>query len=374
MLLAVAGPAAAQPQNVEVDPVQCWWKTSAPSVRIGEEFTIHLTCSALETDAATAVIDRSRLGTAAVQFPPFEVTGGTQSADHVTPGRRFMQYHYNLRLIAEDYFGSDIVIPAMNISYRIESRVQADSAVQGREQTYEMPALSMRINSLVPNDTRHIREAPVPSFDAIAGREFRARMFRIVAMILFGIAGLTLLIALLRWVRARRKDDLTAARHLVPARTVLAGVRRELREVQQQTRGVGWSREAVARALAATRIAASYLSGRTVAQIESESPLDGQFGFGRGLMGRRRVAVSASATAQGVRGNAAAPNLDEALTTFTAARYSRAESFDNSALDDALTTAMRAADRAASQHTWLADLTRSVVHTMRGWAPRAWAR
>jgi hypothetical protein len=374
ILLVVASPTWAQQQNVEVDPVQCWWKTSAPSVRVGEEFTIHLTCSALETDAATAVIDRSRLGTAAVQFPPFEVTGGTQSADHVTPGRRFMQYHYNLRLIAEDYFGSDIVIPAMNISYRIESRVQADAAVQGREQNYEMPALSMRINSLVPNDTRHIREAPVPSFDAIAAREFRARMFRLVAMILFGVAALTLIIALLRWVRARRKDDLTAARHFVPARTVLAGVRRELREVQQQTRGVGWNVDAVARALAASRVVASYLAGHTVAQIESDAPLSGQFAFSRGVIGRRRIAVSASATAQEVRGNRVAPDLDDALSAFTAARYSRGETYNNGTLDDALATTMRAADRAASQHTWLADLIRSLGQTMRGWAPRAWAR
>jgi hypothetical protein len=285
-----------------------------------------------------------------------------------------MQYHYNLRLIAEDFFGSDIVIPAMHISYRIESRVQADAAVQGREQTYEMPALTMRINSLVPNDSRHIREAPVPSFEAIAAREFRARMFRLVAMILFGIAGLTLVIALLRWVRAKRRDDLVAARHFVPARTVLAGVRRELREVQQQTRGVGWNLDVLARALAATRIAASYLSNHTVAQIEAAAPLGGQFAFGRGLIGRRRIAVSSSATAQAVHDNPAAPDLEDAMTTFTAARYSRADSYNNGALDDALAAAMRAADRAASQHTWIADLVRSVAQTMRGWAPRAWAR
>jgi hypothetical protein len=365
---------SAQQQNVEVDPVQCWWRTSTPSIRVGEQFAIHLTCSALETDAVTAVIDRSRLGTAAVQFPPFEVTGGTQSADYVTPGRRFMQYHYNLRLIAEDFFGSDIVIPAMTIGYRIESRMQDDASIQGREQSYEMPALTMRVNSLVANDARHIREAPVPSFDDIAARDFRARMFRLVALILFGIAGLTLVIALLRWVRAKRKEDLSAARHFVPARTVLAGVRRELREVQQQTRGVGWNLDAVARALAATRVVASYLSGHTVAQIEAQDVRTGQLSFGRGVFGRRRIAVSASATAQAMRGNAAAPTLDDALTAFTAARYSRTESFDNSALDEALATALRAADRAASQHTWLADLLRSVRDTMRGWAPRAWAR
>jgi hypothetical protein len=160
----------------------------------------------------------------------------------------------------------------------------------------------------------------------------------------------------------------------VPARTVLAGVRRELREVQQQTRGVGWNLDVLARALAATRIAASYLSNHTVAQIEAAAPLGGQFAFGRGLIGRRRIAVSSSATAQAVHDNPAAPDLEDAMTTFTAARYSRADSYNNGALDDALAAAMRAADRAASQHTWIADLVRSVAQTMRGWAPRAWAR
>src|SRR5918999_469594 len=69
-LFVIAAPAfaqpAAQPQNVEVDPVQCWWRTSVTSVRVGEPFSIVLTCSALETEAANAVIDRSRLGSAAV--------------------------------------------------------------------------------------------------------------------------------------------------------------------------------------------------------------------------------------------------------------------------------------------------------------------
>jgi hypothetical protein len=360
-------------QSVEVDPVQCWWRTSAPSVRIGEQFTIHLTCSALETEAATAVIDRSRLGTAAVQFPPFEVISGSQSADHVTAGRRFMQYHYNTRLIAEDFFGSDIVIPAVSITYRIESRVQEDSAVQGREQTYELPALTMRINSLVAGDARHIREAAVPSLDEIAAREFRARMFRLLAVILFGIAGLTLLVGLLGWLRRSRKAELATARHFLPHRTVLAAVRGELAEVQRQTRGVGWTAESVARALAAARLVGSYFSGQAVAQHESPQPANGEISVGRGFLSRRRVAVSAATTGFALT-NAAAGDLDAALNTFTAARYGRTDTYDNSALDDALGSIMRAADRAAARHSWLAESSRSIGQTVRGWAPRAWAR
>jgi hypothetical protein len=374
LLPATAWAQRAESQNVEVDPVQCWWRTSTPSARVGEQFTIHLTCSALETDAATAVIDRSRLGTASVQFPPFEVTSGTQSADYVTAGRRFMQYHYHARLIAEDFFGSDIVLPALSITYRIESRVQEDGAVQGREQTYELPALTMRINSLVANDARHIRESTVPSLDDIAAREFRARMFRIVAFILFGVAGLTLAVALMRWLRQQRKQDMAAARHFLPHRTVIGAVRRELADVQRQTSAAGWSLDTVARALAAARVVAGYAAGHAISQRESDRATGGELLLGGGLFGGRRVSVSAAATARAVRDLSTAGDLDEALTTFTAARYGRAENFDASALDEALRSVMRAADRVAAQHTRVADLMRSLTAAVRGRTSRAWAR
>jgi hypothetical protein len=376
-LVAIAPPAfaqpAAQPQNVEVDPVQCWWRTSVTSVRVGEPFSIILTCSALETDAASAVIDRSRLGSAAVQFPPFEVTGGTQSADHVTAGRRFMQYDYTTRLISEDAFGSDVPIPAMAITYRIESRVQQDSSIQGREQTYELPALTMRVNSLVAGNASHIREGAVPSLDAIANRAFRARMFRLVALILFGVAGLTLLLAGLRWYRAKRKGELVAASHFLAHRSVLAAVRRELSAVQQTTRGGGWTPELLARALAAARVVASYVVGSPVTQRESATATDGELRAGGGFVGRR-VAVSGTTTAETLKSRAAAGDFDDALGVMTAARYGRADTYDGSALDDALASTMRAADRVASQHTYLADAIGSLRQTARTLRPRAWAR
>jgi hypothetical protein len=60
-----------------------------------------------------------------VQLPPFEVLGGgARAGDLVTPGKRFFQYDYRLRLIAEDAFGNDVTIPPLEISYRIESQVK----------------------------------------------------------------------------------------------------------------------------------------------------------------------------------------------------------------------------------------------------------
>ena len=58
------------------DPLKCWWRTSAGAVRIAEPFSVVLTCAVLETDAATVVVDQSRLEPSVVQFAPFEVLGG----------------------------------------------------------------------------------------------------------------------------------------------------------------------------------------------------------------------------------------------------------------------------------------------------------
>jgi hypothetical protein len=154
---------------------------------------------------------------------------------------------------------------------------------------------------------------------------------------------------------------------------VLATVRRELAEVQRETRAAGWSLDTVARGLAAARIVGSYFSGQAVAQHEADATTGGEIAVAGGIMGRRRIAVSAATTGHALE-NASAGDLDAPLTTLTAARYGRAETFDNSALDDALGNVMRAANRASARHTWLAESTRSIGQTIRGWAPQAWAR
>ena len=354
-------------QNVEVDPVACWWRTSAVTVRVGETFPIVLTCSVLETDAARAVVDRSRLGTAAVQFPPYEVVGGTQHPDHVTAGRRFMQYEYLMRLISEDSFGLDVPVAGLAITYRIESRVEQDASVQGREQTYELPPLTIRIASLVPESARGIREPSVPTFAAIASRAFRARMFRTLALILFGIAALTLAVAIARWFREGRTETELAARHLLPHRTVLAAVRRELAGVEQETRGAGWSPEAVGRALAASRVVASYLAGRAVVQRPAAGePASGELVMTSGWPLRRRFAVSGSTTT--------ATEIEEALTSLTAARYGRKPALDSSALDEALRAVRQAGERVSSRHTWFAEAITSLRESIKGWRPKAWVR
>ena len=55
LLVAMAATRGAA-QTVQTDPLQCWWRTSAGAVRVGEPFTVVLTCAVLETDAATVVV------------------------------------------------------------------------------------------------------------------------------------------------------------------------------------------------------------------------------------------------------------------------------------------------------------------------------
>jgi hypothetical protein len=155
---------------------------------------------------------------------------------------------------------------------------------------------------------------------------------------------------------------------------VLAAVRRELRDVHEQTRGVGWNPDALSRALAAARIAGGYLVGRPITQKETANAATGEIGIVRRGFGRKRVAVSATASSHALGPHSRVADLNDAILALTAARYGRTEQYDNAALDDALATAERAAARAAGEHTWLAETSRAIAHTLRGWTPRPWAR
>lgn len=362
-------------QNVEVEPVTCWWRTTTPSIRMGEPFDLLLTCSALESDAAKAVIDRARLGSASVQFPPYEVMGGSQGADHVTAGRRFMQYVYTLRLVNESAFGTDVAIPEMQISYRLESQT-GDAAIQGREQTYVLPAVSMRVASLVPDSARHIRESGLPTLDQIAGREFRARLLRIVALSLFGIAALTVILALVRWFRERRVVSPETRRQLLTNRAILSGVRRELASVQQQGRG-GWTPDLLGKALAATRIVASYVVGQPVVQRAAATAATGELVIAGGWIPRRRAVVAGSTTPVALAAlthSAEASDLHDALLALTSARYRHADKLDDGAIDAAMASAVRAADRVSSRYTVVAEALSAMQRSARSWRPQAWAR
>ena len=127
-------------------------------MRIGETFAVVLTCAVLETEAVQVVPDESRLGSSVVPMTPFEMVGGSHPADLRSGNRRFFQYEYTLRMINPDVIGKDVRIPDLDIHYRVNSRIAANASLQGRDLTYVLPTLAIRILSMVPADIVDIRD------------------------------------------------------------------------------------------------------------------------------------------------------------------------------------------------------------------------
>jgi hypothetical protein len=361
--LVAAGqtPPAAKPTNVEVEPVTCWWRTSVSSVRMGEPFNLRLTCSILEAEAARAVIDRTRLAPAAVQLPPFEIISGSQGEDLVRAGRRFFQHEYTMRLIGEDQFGAEVPIPALQIPYRIESRVEQDRSLQGREQTYLMPTLSMKIASLVSSDATHIREAPAPALSEIAARDARGSLFRAVGAVLIGVGALVVLVAFARRVAERRKATGIVGPRLLTSGSVIAAAKRELAAVRTEAQG-GWTPDLAARALAALRIIASFAVNHAITQrvVDGKEVPRGELLVRSAVPPRRAMLVTGAATAAHLASDPRYDELREALTLLTVARYGRVGTLDASALEDAIAAGARAADRVAQDHGWVAETWRGI--------------
>lgn len=371
---AGALPAAAQTGTdmVEIEPITCWWRPSVTAVRTAEPFDLRLTCAVVETEANKVVADFSKLDPTVVQLPPFEVLGGTHAGDLTAPGKRFFQYDYRLRLLSEDLFGGDVPIPPLEISYRIESQLAGGDTAQGREQAYHLPRTSIRLISVVPDDTSDIREAPAAAFAGAEDRESRANLLQTIATVLFGLAGVIALMMLVGMVRRKGAAETHAHARLAP-RTILRAAARELDEVQRASRA-GWTPELAARALAALRIAGTYAVGRDAGQRAvkpGESPVDGEL-IVTGPLGRIRVAASGSVTTESAAAPSAPHGLADALRALTAARYGRHETL-GSDLDDAVAAALRIARQQQSAHSlpaeWGRNFTKSVVDLRR----KVWA-
>jgi hypothetical protein len=373
LVAGVASSATAQTQTVQTDPLQCWWRTSAGAVRVGEPFTVVLTCAVLETDAATVVPDQTRLEPSVVQFAPFEVLGGSHGADLRTEDRRFFQYEYRLRLIADGLFGKDVALPDTKISYKIQSKVGQKTSVQGRDQSYVLPAQSVRVLSLVPGDASDIRDTSASeTFNDIDQRAFRANLFTVVGGVLFVLAGLMGLLALARLFKQYRKPAAAASTRLIADSTILNGVGRELSSVQRDRDAGSWTPELASRALGATRIAATYAVGRPVSQMPAsrlladgtETSEPGRLVLRTGWPRGKRIAVSGAVTPQTVSrvlakpGNTAArttllESLSRALGAMTAATFSRNGTLDDSALDEALATSKQVLRRMKLEQLWV---------------------
>ncbi len=286
VMLALLGGTAAFPQTpatappgaatVEVDPIRCWWRTSAGAVRVGEMFELTLTCAVLENESVQVVPDESRLGSGVIQMAPFEVVSGSHPADLRSGLRRFFQYLYTLRIINPDAIGKDVKIPDLAIHYRVNSRVAANAALQGRDLTYFLPSQWLRVASMVPADTGDIRDAGGESFAAAETLGFRARALEIVAATLIALGSLMVLLVLIQLTRTIRRPA-AAGQRVMSTRGVLGVAVGQLIAVQREREQQGWSAALIDRALSAARVAAACAIGcRSASAPPAPAPQPGR--------------------------------------------------------------------------------------------------
>jgi hypothetical protein len=344
-------PTAAELKPGGIDPIRCWWQSSAGAITIGETFNVVLTCAVIETPSMQVVPDESRLGVASIQMAPFEILGGSHAADAHREQRRFFQYHYQLRLISPDAIGRDVRVPTLSIPYRVHSRVGAAAALEGRDLTYLMPALPIKVLSMVPVEAADIRDGSDASLGAVEALRFRANMFEILAVALGAIGVVMAVLALVPLARGGRVAS-PAALNRLPDRTLAAGAGRELAAVQTAVAGEGWTDVTVERALSAVRVVAALAIRHPLSEkplADGEPVPESRLAVSHGRVKTVRASISSAVTASDVAiaGSRLADTvsmthrhqlegLQSALAELTAASYRQNPARDAATLNEAV--------------------------------------
>ena len=364
---------AAEQKLQGVEPIRCWRQASVGAVTIGEQFSVVLTCAVFESQDAQVVPDESRLNVASIQMAPFEILGGSHPPDVRRGSRRFFQYDYQVRIISRDAVGQDVNVPALTISYRIHSRVGAAAKLEGRDLSYLLPALPIKVLSLVPADADDIRDASEASLATVEALRSRSRIFEALAIALGVFAGIMAVLALVPL--ARRTGPATAAdRNAVPNRAILTAAVAALQEEQTRAARDGWTDDSIAAALASMRLIAAAAIDHPISQkpLSADRPVPaGRLRADHGWPRRRTVTISSAVTPDdlarvGSRDGATTltrtQQLDElraSLAELTAALYRREPKRDAASLDEAVRRA--------------ASMAEALARKRMPWMPR-WAR
>ncbi len=361
------GPAAGAGSTVEVAPIRCWWRASVGAIVVGEPFDVRLTCAVLESESVQVVPDETRLAASGVQLPPFEILGGGHPADTHAGLRRFFQYRYTLRLVNPDEIGQEVALPRLPIVYKVQSQMAENALLTGRDFTYMMPGLPLRVVSLVPSDAADIRDGMDVGLERVDALRFRARLADIVSVALFAtgaLAGVLALVGIAGRVRAVRP---TGVSRLSGAR-VLAAADRELSRVAGAAAG-GWTPDLMAAAHRALRVVAAVALRRDVSEqrlSRADDAPGGRIAVRALLPWRAGASISSAVTASDVAKRltdlpAAAPPderlgleaLHDALQAVTRARYrDEGSATDESALNDAVRAGRREAARLRRRDRW----------------------
>jgi hypothetical protein len=268
-------------------------------------------------------------------------------------------------------------VPGLTVTYNLQS---AGAGSEGRDQTYQLPPLPMRVESLVPRATIDIRDASSQTFADVESRRFLATLALVAAWIAFAFAAVLTVLAVARAAGSLRSRDTQAVRPL-PAPSMLAGCLRALGAARAEAAHAGWTPELRSRAMAALRVAAALALGRTVAQqyVDTGTPeRPGQLAVRTGLIRRKRALVSAATTpavisgrmqAGDIRGAQARVNVEQisdALKAFGAATYGRAAESDTLTLNSAVDTAISAIRRLRISSLWPMRTAQAVARSFTG--------
>jgi len=363
-----AAVAAAAQQPGGIDPIRCWWQSSAGAITIGESFDVVLTCAVIETESMQVVPDESRLGVASIQMAPFEILGGSHPEDAHRLQRRFFQYHYQLRLISADAIGRDVNVPALAIPYRVHTRVGPAAALAGRDLNDLMPVLPIKVLSLVPKEAIDIRDGSDASLGAVESLRFRSSLFQILAIALGAMAAVMAVFALIPLARGARRAGVIESNRL-PDRAVASHAARAVAGAQAAAAVDGWTDEAGARALASVRVIAALAIRQPVSEkvLAATAPVpEGRLAVSHGRVRTRRASVSSPVTTADVAVFASKlddsvslthrhhlAGLQSALAVLTAALYRQTPARDAATLNEAVRHAIEVAnDLQRERNAW----------------------
>ncbi len=384
VILALGLPAAAAAQarapregEVATDPIRCWWKTDRTAIRVGEPFSLVLTCATIETTAVTVVPVVNQLEPGAISLTPFEAVRGERREDVVVPPWRYLQYDYTMRLLSEGFFAQDVSIPPLTVTYNLRS---AEAESEGRDQTYLLPALPLRVESLVPRAATDIRDASTLTFADVEGRRFVSTLAMVGAWVGFAFAAVLAALAVVNAAGRVRARNPHTVRPL-PAPSLFGGCLRELARARAAAAHGGWTPERRSGAMAALRVAAALALGRPVAQqfvTDGTPERPGQLTVRTGLVRRKRAIVSAALTPLAIagrlqsadlRGAQARVNVEQiadALKVFGDATYRRAGESDGPTLDGAIDSAAAAIRRLRVSSLWPMRTVHAVARSIMG--------
>jgi hypothetical protein len=352
---------------VESAPIRCWWRTSVGAVKLGEPFDVRLTCAALETNTIQVTPDETRLTVAGVALKPFEVLEGSHPADTRAGQRRFFQYRYTVRLLDPETIGKDVSLPRLPITYRINSRVAEDATLAGRDFTYVMPELTVRVLSQLPAGAGDIRDGADLGLERVEALQFRARLFDIGAIALLAGAALMGVLAVSAIVSGTRTGTGRQQPRL-STRRALSAAAAELSRVSRDTEA-GWTPALVSAAHAALRIVAALALGRPLSEqplAAGAAPRDGRIAVRARIPKQPGASVTSATTPADLIAALKTPPLEQpghelaglsalrdALATFTAAQFAAGDSrLDHAALSAALEAGRAEAQRLARAQAW----------------------